>query len=350
MIAVLSGILVPVFIVAGIGFGWAKAGLPLDRGFVSRLVLNVATPCLILDSVSKLGLPLTEFTTMLASALTMFIVAALGAALILRLAGLPLRSFLPSMTFGNAGNIGLPISYFAFGDEGLGLSSGVFLVAVVLQFTLAPALQDGRPALKALVTTPVVYGPALGVTLLATGTALPAWLDRTVALLADVAIPLALLTLGFALAEFRIRRASIAIGLGLGRLALGFGVALGVSELLGLTGVARSVLILNGGMPTAVVCYLLAERVDVDCGVSAAAPRGLCTVAGGLASDLRNHGDRVGLPNVTAADEVLERWRRMIGAHATLFEAPHIIMIGAHRLGAEQPHDRYVREQHETGT
>ena len=87
---------------------------------------------------------------MLASALTMFIVAALGAALILRLAGLPLRSFLPSMTFGNAGNIGLPLAYFAFGDEGLGLSAGVFLVAGVLQFTLAPALQLGPWANSAL--------------------------------------------------------------------------------------------------------------------------------------------------------------------------------------------------------
>jgi len=264
VIEVLASILLPVFIVAGIGFGWARLGLPLDRGFVSRLVINIATPCLILDSVSKLGLPLSEFTTMLASALIMYAAAALGASLILRLAGLPQRSFLPSMTFGNAGNIGLPLSYFAFGDEGLGLSSGVFLVAVVLQFTLAPALQDGRPALKTLATTPVVYGSALGVTLLATGIALPSWLDRTVGLLADIAIPLALLTLGFALAEFRIRRASIAIGLGLGRLALGFGVALGVSELLGLTGVARSVLILTGSMPTAVVCYLLAERYGCD--------------------------------------------------------------------------------------
>ena len=264
VIAVLAGILLPVFIIAGLGFGWAKAGLPLDRGFVSRLVINVATPCLILDSVSKLGLPLTEFTTILSSALIMYATVAFAAALILRLSSLPLRSFLPSMTFGNAGNIGLPLSYFAFGDEGLGFSAGVFLVAVVLQFTLAPALQDGRPALKTLATTPVVYSSAIGVALLATGASLPDWLDRTVALLGDVAIPLALLTLGFALAEFRVRRASLAVGLGLGRLALGFGIALGVSELLGLTGIARSVLILTGGMPTAVVCYLLAERYGRD--------------------------------------------------------------------------------------
>jgi hypothetical protein len=264
VIAVLAGILLPVFILAAIGYAWARLELPLDREFVTRLVMNVATPCLIVDSVSSLSLPLVEFFTMLLSAFLMLLGAAVGGALLLRGLGLPQRSFLPALTFGNAGNIGLPLSYFAFGDNGLALSSGVFLTAVVLQFTLAPALQDGRPALRTLVTTPVVYGSVLGVALLATGSALPAWLDRTVGLLADIAIPLLLLTLGFTLAEFRLRRAPVALGLGLGRIALGFTVALGVSELLGLTGIARSVLVLHGGMPTAIVCYLLAARYNRD--------------------------------------------------------------------------------------
>lgn len=264
MSAVLAGILAPVFVVAGIGYAWARLGLPLDRDFVTRFVMNVATPCLIVDSVSKLGLPLGEFATMLAAAGAMLAAAASVGAAILRLGGLSQRSFLPTLTFGNAGNIGLPLSYFAFGDAGLGLSSGVFLTAVVLQFTLAPALQDRRPALTALVTTPVVYGAALGVALLATGARLPSWLDRTVGLLADIAIPLSLLMLGFALAEFRIRRARVAIGLGVGRILLGLAGAIAVSELLGLTGIARSVLVLHGGMPTAIVCYLLAARYDRD--------------------------------------------------------------------------------------
>lgn len=264
MVEVLAGILLPVFILTAIGYSWAKLDLPLDREFVTRLVMNVATPCLIVDSVSKLGLPLSEFLTMLLSAAVMLVGAASGGALILRLSGLSQRSFLPSLTFGNAGNIGLPLSYFAFGDAGLGLSSGVFLTAVVVQFTLAPALQDRRPALKTLVTTPVVYGSALGITLLATGASLPGWLDTSIGLLADIAIPLSLLMLGFALAEFRLQRVPVAIGLGVGRILLGFTVALGVAELLGLTGVARSVLVLHGGMPSAIVCYLFAARYDRD--------------------------------------------------------------------------------------
>lgn len=285
MIAVLAGILLPVFIVAGIGYAWARLGLPLDRDFVTRLVMNVATPCLIIDSVSKLGLPLSDFAAMIASAALMLLGVTLLGALALRLSGLPQQSFLPTLIFGNAGNIGLPLSYFAFGDTGLGLSSGVFLTAVVLQFTLAPALQDRRPALETLLTTPVVYGSVIGVALLATGASLPSWLDRTIALLADIAIPLSLLILGFALAGFRVRRVRVALGLGVGRIVLGFAIALGVSRLLGLEGVARSVLVLHGGMPTAIVCYLLAARYDRDPDDVAAVVL-VSTLAGALAMPL----------------------------------------------------------------
>lgn len=262
MIEVLAGILAPVFLVTGLGFAWSKLGMPVERQVITRLVMNVATPCLIVDSVSKLGLPLGNFLTMLASAILLLAGTSACGALILGVSGLPQRSFLPVLTFGNAGNIGLPLSYFAFGDDGLGLSAAVFLTAVVLQFTLAPALQGQVAPLKTLLSTPVVYASILGVGLLGTGAALPFWLDATIGLLADVAIPLSLLTLGFALAEFRIQRMPLALGLGVGRIFLGFGIALAVSQALSLDGVARSILVLHGAMPSAIVCYLLADRYD----------------------------------------------------------------------------------------
>ncbi len=264
MIQQLAGILLPVFIVTGVGYFWSRLGMPLERNSVTSLVLNVATPCLVLDSVSKLALPVSEFYTMLASAAALFVGAATLGLVLLRAFDLPALSFLPSLTFGNAGNMGLPLCLFAFGNPGLGLGAAVLLVAVVTQFTLAPVLQDRRPALRALFTTPVVYGSAIGVFLLVTGHRLPPWLDTTVGLLADIAIPLSLLTLGFSLAELRVERARISIALGAARLAIGFGVALTVAEIFGLEGVARGVLIIQGGMPTALVCYLFSARYDRD--------------------------------------------------------------------------------------
>ncbi|HEY5624033.1 MAG TPA: AEC family transporter [Gammaproteobacteria bacterium] len=262
MIQQLAAILLPVFFITGLGYFWSKLGMPLERNSVTSLVLNVATPCLVLDSVSKLTLPVSEFYTMLASAVALFVGAAVLGVVLLRIFDLPALSFLPSLTFGNAGNMGLPLCLFAFGNPGLGLAAAVLLVAVVTQFTLAPMLQDRRPALTALLTTPVVYGSAIGVFLLVTNLRLPVWLDTTVGLLAGVAIPLSLLTLGFSLAELKIAHARISISLGAARLAIGFGVALAVAEIFGLEGVSRGVLIIQGGMPTALVCYLFSARYD----------------------------------------------------------------------------------------
>jgi len=115
-----------------------------------------------------------------------------------------------------------------------------------------------------LVTTPVVYSSVIGVALLATQTTLPGWLDATIGLLAGIAIPMSLLTLGFSLAEFRVKRLPVAVGLGFARMALGFAMAATIAALFGLTGIARGVLLLHGGMPTALVCYLFAARYGRD--------------------------------------------------------------------------------------
>jgi hypothetical protein len=51
MLSELSGVLLPVFAIASLGYGWRKAGIPFEREFVTRLVLNIAGPCLIIDSL-----------------------------------------------------------------------------------------------------------------------------------------------------------------------------------------------------------------------------------------------------------------------------------------------------------
>jgi malate permease and related proteins len=260
MIAELAAILLPVFCLAGAGFAWRMLGLPFERDFVTRLVMNLGAPCLIVDSLSRLALPIDAFLKMALGAFGLLAGCAAAGALLLRAARLPLRSYVPSLTFGNAGNIGLPLCLFAFGEEGLALAMAVYIAGSVTQFTLAPMLQSRAPALRTLIRTPVVYATVIGLALLASGTVLPQWLARSISLCGNIAIPLMLLALGNTLAGLGVGNARLATGLGIARIAIGFAVALGVSALFGLRGVARGVLVLQGGMPTAVVTYLLAAR------------------------------------------------------------------------------------------
>jgi malate permease and related proteins len=262
LVSALAGILLPVFALACVGYGWRRLGFPFEREFVTRLIMNVSGPCLIVDSLSQLELPTDEFLAMLGAAATMFLATVVVAFGILRVARLPIRSYLPALAIGNNGNLGLPLCLFAFGQQGLGLAVAVYVTNSVGQFTLTPMLQSGAPPWRTLATTPVVYGALVGTFVLAADIALPEWVRTTIGLLGDLLIPLMLIALGNTLGGLRARRLPFAFGWGAARLVLGFAVAWLVAEAFGLDGVAKGVLILQGAMPAAIFNYLFAARYD----------------------------------------------------------------------------------------
>jgi predicted permease len=255
-------IIAPVFLCAAIGYLWARSGWSFDREFVTRIIMNIGSPCLILNGISGLEVDAQSFMKMLIMSVTIMATCGATGAIVLLIARQPLRSFLPPVVFGNTGNLGLPLCLFAFGREGLGLAVGVYLVYSVAQFILAPLFQGREPAWKTLLRTPMIYAAVIGVTLLATDTPLPKTLANTVGLLGGLAIPLMLLALGHSLSSFRVSRPGIAVGVAILRLALGFGGGVGVAELFQLSGTMRGVVIVESAMPLAVFNYLMAARYD----------------------------------------------------------------------------------------
>jgi hypothetical protein len=258
----LGGILLPVFTLAFVGYLWRRLGFPFEREFVTRVIMNVSGPCLIVDSLSRLTLPMRDFVAMLGGSLAMLVLTVVGALGLLKAANLPIRSYLPALAIGNNGNLGLPLCLFAFGQEGLGLGVAVYVTYSVGQFTLTPMLQSRLSPWRTLATTPVIYAALIGAVLLAGGMRPPQWIGTTMGLLGDLMIPLMLLALGNTLGELRATRLPFALGWGTVRLLLGFLVALGVAELFELEGTPKGVLILQGAMPTAIFSYLFAARYD----------------------------------------------------------------------------------------
>ena len=264
MISQLATVLLPVFSLAAVGYVWRRTGAPFELDFVTRLIMNVAGPCLVFDSLSTLKLPLHEFLTMLGAALAMLAATALVSFVLLKALGLSIRSYLPCLAIGNTGNLGLPLCLFAFGEQGLGLAVAVYVTNSVGQFTLVPMIQSRVPVLRTLLTTPVIYGAIGGLVVLEAGLGLPEWLETTIRLLGDLMIPLMLLALGHTVGGLRARNLPLAAGLGAARIAISFGVAVAVSHLAGLHGMAQGVLVLQGAMPAAVFSYLFAARYERD--------------------------------------------------------------------------------------
>lgn len=262
MYAQLVPILAPVFIVTLIGFGWARLSVPFQREFLTGLVMQIGVPCLILNGVVQLEAEASLFLAMIGYALIALTTCTIIGALLLRALGQPLRSYLPPIAFGNAGNLGLPLCLFAFGQQGLGLAIGFYLVGSVTQFIAGPLFQGREPMWRTLLTTPVNYAAIAGVLLLSTGTTLPLWLANTVGLLAGVAIPLMMLALGHSLGSFKVQRLPLAAGLAVARLGLGLAVGYTITLAFGLTGIERGVVLVQSAMPVAVFNYLLAARYD----------------------------------------------------------------------------------------
>lgn len=63
-------IVAPIFICAGIGYGWAKSGRKYDTNLITAIVSYFGTPCLVFHSISTVELSLSSLGSMAAAALT----------------------------------------------------------------------------------------------------------------------------------------------------------------------------------------------------------------------------------------------------------------------------------------
>src|SRR5690606_15854485 len=159
MITEIFAVMAPVLACAAIGYGWARSGQRFDTDFISRLVLNIGAPCLMLSVLSSVSIDLHTFKqTALACVLVALLMAGFGA-VIPRLLGHDVRAYLPSFVFPNVGNMGLPVCLLAFGQEGLALALAFFMVLSVAHFPAGILLAGGKQAggLTALLKMPVLY-------------------------------------------------------------------------------------------------------------------------------------------------------------------------------------------------
>ena len=258
MFAELFSVIAPVFLCAGIGYIWKRQDRPYDADLISALSVNIGTPCLTFYTLTSTNLDPNSFGEMsLATLVTLVAFVALYVP-ILKGAGLSQRAFLPALTFANVGNMGLPLSLLAFGENGLALAISYFAVNVVVMFSFGVAVAAGATTLRTLLRLPVIYAVGAAMVFLYTGTQPPQWIASTTLILGGLTIPLMLITLGVSLAGLGIKSLPRSFSLSVLRLAGGFIIGWATAEAFGMDGAAKGVLILQCTMPVAVFNYLFA--------------------------------------------------------------------------------------------
>lgn len=262
IISQLSGIVVPVFVCVALGVLWAKIGTPFDTALITSLVYNIGVPCLILATFQKVDLSAAAMGEVALATLACYGGFTACAYLLIRALRLEVASYLPGLIFPLTGSMGLPVSYFAFGDEGLALAIVYFTFGAVGSFTIGAAIAEGKWSIAGLLRIPALYAVVIAVALQLTGGRLPEWIFNTTNLLGGMVIPAQLVALGFSLLELRTGGVARSAFLGAFRLAMGVAVGLAIAEVFDLTGAARAVVIIQSAMPVAVSSYLFAEKFN----------------------------------------------------------------------------------------
>lgn len=264
LLAEIFSVIAPLVVLAGAGWLWAKRGKPYQVDQISLLVTNFGTPCLVIHSLLNAEVDRSMIGTMaLATLIAMVAFMAINAAM-LRAMNLSVRDYVAGLTFPNAGNAGLSLSLFAYGQPGLALGIIFFAVSSLGNFTVGQSILAGRGNLGAVLRSPMIWAVLIGVAGNLLQVHPPLWIMRSLQVGGGIAIPLMLFTLGVSLATLKVNDLKRGLLLSALRLVAGIVAGFGLSELLGLDGAARGVFIIQCAMPVAVVNYIFAVRYNRD--------------------------------------------------------------------------------------
>jgi predicted permease len=259
MLEQLAAVILPVIVIAAIGYIWSRLSRPFDNALVTQLVSMIGSPCLVASALTSLHVEPEALGMMALATILVFAGMFVIGFTVLRIMGLPMHSYLPAVVFSNSGNMGLPLALFAFGESGLALAVVYFAFSATLQFTAGMSIAAGTASAKHLVRMPVIYAVAGSALFIVTGVQVPTFIANTLQILGGLTIPLMLLALGVSLGSLAVRSLPRNLFLSLVRMIGGFAMSFLVAWLLDLPPMARGVLLIQASMPVAVFNYLFAQ-------------------------------------------------------------------------------------------
>jgi len=271
-IELLTSNIAPIVIVAAVG-GLLQRLFDLDPAPLSKAIFYAFGPALVFKSIVETTISAGDMLTMGMFSLCIPAIIGFLALMACRLLSLNARTtsavVLVTM-FLNAGNYGLPLVEFAFGEEGLAWATIFFIVhALMLNSVAVFVASAGKEpighALLQMFKVPAVYAIPLAFLMRTPGWELPLYLDRSIELMADAAIPAMLFLLGMQIIRAGLpKRWGIISLITLLRLVISPLIAFPVARGLGLTGAGLNAGITEAAMPGPVMATVLATEYDVD--------------------------------------------------------------------------------------
>ncbi len=264
--------LFPILLAAAVGYALAR-WLKINPRPLSQVIFYVFSPVLVFNLINHSQLSNQDLLRTLV--FTVVLIGCVG--LLTFLAGRVLRfdrkilaAVMITAMFMNAGNYGLPLTSFAFGEEALAFASVFFVINAVSTNTVGIVIASSGStsvwnAIKGLVKFPAIYALGLGVLFLQFKWPLPSGVERTVTLLSNAAIPCMLVLLGMQLVNIKLDGRLLPLILtGSMRLLVAPLLAFGLTRLFGMSGPSYQAVVVEAAMPAAVMTTILATEFEAE--------------------------------------------------------------------------------------
>jgi len=252
-------VLFPVFFVVGIGYYLGKKNPKIDTTFITTFAANIGSPAMIIYSLNAEFITFEVFKNYFWYYLiAIFCFFVVGVSLLYFLKVKDIIRELPPLLMPNTGNLGLPLSLFAYGQSGLGVAGAISALIILFHFTIGVFLADRKFNFDVVIKSPPFYAIIISVILLYYNIKLPTFVENTSSLLTYATIFLILMSLGIALTRLKVFSFNKALVCSVGRVILGPIIGFGVIKIFNLNGFAAGVLLIQCSMPSAVLNYLIA--------------------------------------------------------------------------------------------
>ena len=274
------GLTAPLFVLVLLGYAltrwrrWPKA----VADALTRFVFSVAIPALLFRLMSDFSkLPPVDARLLIAyfgACIVVFVLARFIAARFFRLDGVAQSVFALGGIFANNVLLGIPLAKVTLGEASLPVISLVLVFNSLLLWTLVTVSVEWArhralswsgyvQAAKAVLANPVVASILIGTGWGLAALPLPAFVDQTLALISEAAIPLSLIALGMGLAEYGIREGwRVSAAITVLKLAVQPAVVWLLAWMLALPPLETHAIVMLASLPVGANVYLMSRQFN----------------------------------------------------------------------------------------
>ncbi|HEY78707.1 MAG TPA: AEC family transporter [Dehalococcoidia bacterium] len=255
-------IVLPTFIIIAIGYIFGKI-TKTDFAPVANIALYVGAPAIVLTSLLNNPVVLLDAAKVWGASLVIMLGCGIVAYLVFTMLKQEHSGLYVPIIIMNTVNLPFPIAYFAYGTEGLTAASLFSIPVTLVLFSLGVYIVAGKQRkqnIREVFKIPVLYAAVLGLFLNFFRVDVPELAINSLDIIAKMGIPLVLLILGYNLSRVKITSLPITFLASFLRIGVGLMIGFLIVNLLGITGVFRSVVILESAMPAAATSVIIATK------------------------------------------------------------------------------------------